>query len=314
MSLAIGIIMDPIESINPAKDTTFAIMLAAQARGHTIYYLQSKDVWLQDGLTWGSMQAIRVADNLTDWFELSAPVTQPLVELDLVFMRKDPPFNMQYIYTTYLLEQAQAKGLRVINDPKSLRDANEKLFTAWFPQCCPKTLVTSQASLLKDFIAQEQDIVIKPLDGMGGRSIFRVTPDNANINVIIETVTENGASLVMAQRYIPEIRQGDKRILLINGKPIGYALARIPSENDFRGNLAAGATGVGQELSEHDLWICEQVGPTLREKGLVFVGLDVVGDYLTEINVTSPTCIRELDKAFNLDIAQDLLREIESGC
>lgn len=302
-----GMLMDSITDIKIKKDTSFAILLASQARGWKNYFLQPHDIWLQDGICWGRMQAIHVEDNPNRWFELEKAFEQPLVSLDFFFMRKDPPFNMQYIHLTYLLEQAQRQGLRVINNPSSLRDANEKMFTAWFPQCCPRTLVTSQISLLREFVLEEGMAVIKPLDGMGGRSIFKASAQDQNLNVILETLTEQGQRLVMAQRFIDQISEGDKRILMINGEPVPYALARIPQKNDFRGNLAAGATAQGRELTERDQWICAQVGPALRQKGLIFAGLDVIGDYLTEINVTSPTCVRELNQIFNLDIASQLL-------
>lgn len=302
-----GMLMDSIADIKIKKDTSFAILLASQARGWKNYFLQPHDIWLQDGICWGRMQAIHVEDNPNRWFELEKAFEQPLVSLDFFFMRKDPPFNMQYIHLTYLLEQAQRQGLRVINNPSSLRDANEKMFTAWFPQCCPRTLVTSQISLLREFVLEEGMAVIKPLDGMGGRSIFKASAQDQNLNVILETLTEQGQRLVMAQHFIDQISEGDKRILMINGEPVPYALARIPQKNDFRGNLAAGATAQGRELTERDQWICAQVGPALRQKGLIFAGLDVIGDYLTEINVTSPTCVRELNQIFNLDIASQLL-------
>ncbi len=307
----LGMLMDPITHIHVEKDTSFAILLAAQKRGWENYYLESSSIWLQDGITWGRMQKITVMDNPDHWFSLEDPIEQPLVDLDIFFMRKDPPFNMNYIHLTYLLEQAERQGLRVINKPSSLRDANEKLFTAWFPQCCPNTLVTSKMDLLKDFVRQEKIAVIKPLDAMGGRSVFKASAQDPNLSVIIETLTEHGQRLVMAQHFIEKIREGDKRILMINGNPVPFALARIPSGQDFRGNLAAGAKAEGRELCDRDTWICEQVGPTLREKGLFFVGLDVIGDYLTEINVTSPTCARELDKIFHLDIAGQLLDALD---
>lgn len=305
--IKLGMLMDPIAGIHIEKDTSFAILLAAQARGWENYYLQPQSVWLQDGICWGRMHKITVKDDPQDWFHLEASVEQPLAELDIFFIRKDPPFNMQYIHLTYLLEQGERQGLRVINHPASLRDANEKLFTAWFPQCCPRTLVTNQISLLKDFVRSEKVAIIKPLDGMGGRSVFKASAQDPNLNVILETLTDYGQQIVMAQHFIEQIREGDKRILMIQGKPVPYALARIPQKGDFRGNLAAGAVGEGRELTDRDLWICEQVGPVLREKGLVFAGLDVIGNYLTEINVTSPTCVRELDRLFHLDIAGQLL-------
>ncbi len=311
--LKLGMLMDPIENIHIKKDTSFAILLAAQARGYQNYYLKPDSIWLQDGVCWGRMQKVSVEDNPQKWFHLEEAIEQPLVDLDIFFMRKDPPFNMQYIHLTYILEQAHHHGLKIINNPSSLRDANEKLFTGWFPQCCPKTLVTCRMELLKEFVREEKTAIIKPLDGMGGASVFKASAQDLNLNVIIETLTAHGQNLVMAQRFIEKISEGDKRILLINGKPIPYALARIPQKHDFRGNLVAGAIGEGRELTERDFWICEQVGPTLSKKGLFFVGLDVIGDYLTEINVTSPTCVRELDKLYDLDIAGQLLDEISNS-
>lgn len=308
-----GVLMDPIGQINPHKDTSFALLLAAQARGDTLYYLLPHDLWLQDGLIWGRMQRIRVVDDDLHWYELQDPIQQPLNELDVLVMRKDPPFDMHYIYLTHLLEQAQSQGLTVLNDPRSLRDANEKLFTAWFPQCCPTTLVSADRALLQDFAEAQGHIVVKPLDGMGGGSIFQLRPEDPNLSVILETMTDNGQRLVMAQSFIPAISAGDKRILLINGEPVPYALARIPAPGDFRGNLARGATAQGRELTDRDRWICEQVGPTLRDKGLYFVGLDVIGDYLTEINVTSPTGVRELDRFFQLDIGAEFLAQMPVG-
>lgn len=309
--MKLGIVMDPIDRIKIAKDTSFALLLEAQRRGYEIYYMEPQDAWLQDGISWGRMRLLTVEDDLERWFHFNDEMILPLADLDLLLMRKDPPFDMQYVYLTYLLEQAEAQGLSVFNKPASLRDANEKLFTAWFPQCCPHTLVTRRADLLKEFVATEEKIVIKPLDAMGGESIFVVNDGDANTNVIIETITQHETQLVMAQRFISEITQGDKRILLINGDPVQYALARIPSEDDFRGNIASGARTEAVELTDCDRWICEQVAPTLVDKGLVFVGLDVIGDYLTEINVTSPTCVRELDNLFDLNISSDFFDCLE---
>lgn len=311
--MKLGILMDPLASIKTYKDSSFAMLLAAQKRGFTIYTLTQHDLWLQDGITWGRLYPTLVKDQRENYFQLGEAEEQPLVELDVLLLRKDPPFNMEYIFLTYLLELAQNQGLLVINDPASVRDANEKLFTAWFPQCCPKTIVTQDKNLLKEFVRSQQTAIIKPLDAMGGQSVFKLKYNDPNLSVIIETMTQNGQKTVMAQRYIEEITTGDKRIILIDGEPIPYALARIPAANDFRGNLAAGAKGEGRELTEHDLWICEQVGPTLRDKGLIFVGLDVIGNYLTEINVTSPTGIRELDAFYNLDIAGKLMDVIEAA-
>ncbi|AFJ03326.1 Glutathione synthetase [Methylophaga frappieri] len=312
MTRRIGIVMDPIQDINTKKDSSFAMMLAAQARGWQLFYIQQDDLFLREGKVMANLTAVSVRDDPSDWHQLQETQISRLNSLDAILMRKDPPFDMEYIYSTYLLEQAQAEGVLIVNDPQSLRDANEKLFTAWFPDCCPPTLVTRQKSLMREFQADYGDIIIKPLDGMGGASIFRVMQGDPNFSVIVETLTEKGTKSVMVQQYLPAIREGDKRILLINGEPIPYALARIPAEGETRGNLAAGGRAEGRPLTERDRWICQQVGSKLREKGLIFVGLDVIGDYLTEINVTSPTCIRELDKLFDLDIADQLMDAIEA--
>ncbi len=308
--IKLGVVMDAIAYINIRKDSSFAMLLAAQARGWQLYYMELADLFLRDGQAYARMQYIEVIDNAKNWYHLTHETIQPLHTLDVILMRKDPPFNLEYIIATYLLEQAEKQGTLIVNKPQSLRDANEKLYTMWFPQCCPPNLVTNQIQLIRDFLVQHQDIILKPLDGMGGASIFRIRQNDVNTSVIIETLTDHQRRFIMAQRFIPEISQGDKRILLIEGKPIPYALARIPALGETRGNLAAGGRGEGIALNERDYWICEQVGATLREKGLIFVGLDVIGDYLTEINVTSPTCIRELDQQFNLDIAGQLMDTI----
>ncbi|MCX7125246.1 MAG: glutathione synthase [Gammaproteobacteria bacterium] len=308
----IGFLMDPLENINIKKDTTFSMLLASQERGWKNCVIMPEGIWLRDGIVWGRMQFFEVFDDENNPYELGEIEEQPLVDLDVLLMRKDPPVDMHYMYLTYLLEQAESQGLLVLNRPASLRDANEKLFTLWFPQCCPRTLVTSQSDLIMDFVDSVENAVIKPLDGMGGHSIFRLTHSDPNHHVIIETVTQKNTRKVIVQQFIPEIIDGDKRILMIDGEPVPYALARIPASDDFRGNLAAGATYEGRELTDRDRWICEQVGPVLKEKGLLFVGLDVIGDYLTEINVTSPTCARELDKLFDLDIAGNFLDLIET--
>lgn len=302
ISLKIGVVMDPIQSIKPYKDTTLALLLAAQARGHEIYYMEQHDLFVKDNITQARMRQLFVSDTSQDWFNFGAATTQALAQLNIILMRKDPPFNMEYIYTTYLLEQAEAEGVLVINKPQSLRDANEKLFTLWFADVCPPTLVTRDATQVHDFIKLHQDIIVKPLDGMGGAGIFRLRIQDPNINAVIETLSGSGQHYFMAQRYIPEISQGDKRILLINGEPLPYALARIPAAGETRANLAAGGHGVGIALSARDQEICHRVGPTLKAKGLFFVGLDVIGDYLTEINVTSPTCLRELEALYSIDI------------
>lgn len=313
MSIKLGVVMDPIMNISAYKDTTLAFLLAAQSRGWALRYMEQGDLYLRDGKVRASMRKLQVHDDNQYWFDfIDSSEDKALAELDVILMRKDPPFDMEYVYTTYLLEHAKADGVLVVNDPQSLRDANEKLYTAWFPQCCPPTLVTRDATRLRQFLSEFQDVILKPLDGMGGASIFRLRRDDPNVSVVIETLTLHGQRLIMAQRFIPEITQGDKRILLIDGEPVPYALARIPAKGETRGNLAAGGKGVGVALSERDRWICAEVGPLLKQKGLMFVGLDVIGDYLTEINVTSPTCARELNAIYSLDIGAMLLDCIEA--
>jgi glutathione synthase len=311
MTIRLGVVMDPIASITLKKDTTFALLLAAQQRGWLLHYFEQRDLYLRADQACGRTRLLPVRDDKNDWFSFQADQELPLAELDVILMRKDPPFDMEYIYTTYLLEKAEATGTLVVNRPRSLRDANEKLFALSFPQCCPPTLVSREAARLKSFLNEQNDIIAKPLDGMGGASIFRLRRDDPNINVALETLTNHNRHLTMVQRYIPEIAlTGDKRILLIDGEPIPYALARRPAPGETRANLAAGGRGEGVPLSERDRWICTQVGPKLREMGLLFVGLDVIGDYLTEVNVTSPTCARELDAQFGLDIGGQLLESI----
>ena len=312
MSKKLGVVMDPIGAINFHKDSTLAMLLTADKRGWQLYYMEQGDLFLQDGRCHARLAQLEVRADENDWFTLSDATTAPLDELDVVLMRKDPPVNMEFIYTTLLLERAEAHGTLVVNKPAAIRNANEKLYTAWFPQCCTPTRVSRDMRLLKDFHAEHGDIIVKPLDGMGGASIFRVQQQDPNLNVILETITGNGTISAMAQRYIPEITAGDKRILMIDGEPFPHALARIPASGETRGNLAVGGRGEGVDLSKRDRWICAQVGPALREQGLLFVGLDVIGDYLTEINVTSPTCIRELDKLYNADIADQLMDAIDT--
>ncbi len=311
MKLSIGMVMDPIETIKPYKDSSFAMLLAAQERGWQLHYMQQRDIFLRDDRCYAHCRSIEVTDRASDWFSLGEETTIPLEQLNALFMRKDPPFNMEYIYTTYLLEQAEKRGALIVNKPQSLRDANEKLFTTQFPQCCAPTLVSRQGRDLRAFIEQHNDVILKPLDGMGGASIFRLRKDDPNISVIIETLTNHGQCCTMAQRFIPEIEEGDKRILMIDGEAVPYTLARIPAKGETRGNLAAGGRGEGHPLSERDHWIAKQVGPRLREMGILFAGLDVIGDYLTEINITSPTCIRELDSRFNLNIADQLMTAVK---
>lgn len=312
MTLKIGILMDPISQIKPYKDSTLAMMLAAQKKDWTLFYIQQQDLSLQDQQLRINAQAVTVFDDNQHWYELGEPHTLKASDLDVMLMRKDPPFDMEYIYTTYLLEMLEAQGCLVVNRPASLRDANEKLFTARFPQCCTHMLVSRQASQLRAFIREHEDVILKPLDGMGGQSIFRVSPTDANLSVILETMLEGDSHTIMAQKFIPEIKLGDKRILMINGEAIPYTLARIPAEGETRGNLAAGGSGVAMPITEREQWIADQVGPTLKQMGILFAGLDVIGDYLTEINVTSPTCIREIDAQFNLDIASQLMDTIEA--
>lgn len=312
MSLKLGVVMDPIGTINPKKDSTLAMLVAAQARDWSLTYMTQGDLYVQDGEVFAHQTPVTVRNDELDWFDLSTSHDGPLTELDVILMRKDPPFNMEYIYSTYLLEMAERAGVAVYNRPGSIRDCNEKLFALQFPQCCPPHVVSTDEGVLRGFFETHEDVIFKPLDGMGGASIFRVSPDGTNLGVILETLTAGGRTPIMAQRYIPEISAGDTRILLIDGEPVPYGLARVPAAGETRGNLAAGGTGVGRELTERDRWICAEVGPTLRQKGLAFVGIDVIGDYLTEINVTCPTCIRELDKAFELDIAGNFMEYIAS--
>lgn len=307
MAKTLGVVMDPIASIKPRKDSTLAMMLAAQKRGWKLFYIEQGGLFARDGVVFAIQHEVRVADDPASWYEIVATRNAPVSELDAVLLRKDPPFDLEYIYTTYLLELVERAGTPVLNRPGSVRDCNEKLFTLQFPQCCPPLLVSRDAGLLKAFHAEYGDVIYKPLDGMGGESVFRAAPQDPNLNVIIETLTGRGARQIMAQRFIPEIKQGDTRILLINGEPVPFGLARIPAEGETRGNLASGGQGVGRELNERDYWICQQVGPALKEKGLYFTGIDVIGGFLTEINVTCPTCIRELDRTYDLDIAGDYM-------
>lgn len=307
MTVKLGVVMDPIADINVKKDTTLAMLLAAQRRGWELYYMEQNDLSLDQGLARGIVRRLSVQDNPESWYELGSLQDTALSELDVLLMRKDPPFDMDFIYSTYILEAAQRAGTLVVNDPRSLRDCNEKLFATQFPQCCPPLIVAASAARLKAFHAEHGDVIFKPLDGMGGASIFRVKAGDPNLSVIIETLTDHGRQQIMAQKFLPEIVAGDKRILMVDGVPAEYGLARIPMSGETRGNLAAGGSGVAMPLTDRERWICAQVAPVLREKGLLFVGLDVIGDYLTEINVTSPTCVRELDRAHELDIAGDLM-------
>ncbi len=311
-ALRIGIVMDPIDSITPKKDSSLAMLLDAGRRGAELHYFEQSDLTLISGEAIGQSRRLTVRDNNEDWFEFGDRAELPLGELDAILMRKDPPFDMEYIYTTYILDRAADAGALIVNSPQALRDMNEKAYTAWFPDCTPLTLITRSMDDMRAFLAEHGEIVVKPLDGMGGKSIFVVRKGDNNANVIFETLTDFGRQFAMAQLYIPEINLGDKRILLINGDPVPYSLARIPLDGENRGNLVLGAVGKGQDLSKRDREICEQVGPVMRDNGVIFAGIDVIGDYLTEVNVTSPTGIRELDKEYSLNIAGLMFDAIES--
>lgn len=296
--------MDPIHSIHPEKDTSLAFMLEAQQRGWEIAYIEMADMFLKNGHAEARMRHLKVFNDISNWFEFTGEEYGALGELDVILMRKDPPFDIEFIMATYILERAEEEGALVVNKPRSLRDVNEKVFTAWFPQCCPPSLLTRSEKAIKSFLDTQSKIVVKPTNKMGGKSIFVITKGDPNTNVIIDEITGSGSRYIQAQAYIPEIETiGDKRIILIDGIPVDYGIARIPVGGDHRGNLAAGARAKGFQLTARDRWICDQIGPTLKERGLLFTGIDVIGDYLTEINVTSPTCIREIDKIFNTDIA-----------
>ncbi|MGL5489528.1 MAG: glutathione synthase [Shewanella sp.] len=310
--IKLGIVMDPINEINIKKDSSFAMLMAAQERGYQLFYMEMADLAIVNGVAMGNMRPLKVMNDVNHWFELGEAKDTPLSELNVVLMRKDPPFDTEYIYATYMLERAEEQGVLIVNKPQSLRDANEKLFTAWFSEFTPETIVTRDANRIRAFHQAKGDIILKPLDGMGGTSIFRVKQDDPNLGVIIETLTQYGNQYAMAQAFIPEITKGDKRILVVDGEPVPYALARIPKKGETRGNLAAGGSGVAQPLSDSDWKIARAIGPELKKRGLIFVGLDVIGDKLTEINVTSPTCIREIQAAFDVDITGMLFDAIEA--
>ena len=307
-----GVVMDPIASIAFKKDSSLAILLKAQERGHELIYMEPNSLFLTEKGPYAKVYDVLVKDDPNDWFSLGNVRIIPLEELDLIIMRQDPPFDSSYIYNTYVLDQAETRGVKVVNKPSSLRDCNEKVFATEFPQCCTPFLVSSDDDLLREFINTHGDTVIKPLDGMGGSSIFRLKKGDSNIGVILETITNHFETKVMIQRYIKEIKDGDKRILLVDGNHFGAAISRVPAKGELRGNLAVGATAIASSLTEKDIWICEQVAPMLREKELTLVGLDVIGDYLTEINVTSPTCFREYKELCDIDVADKLLKVLES--
>ncbi|MFL0796284.1 MAG: glutathione synthase [Cellvibrionaceae bacterium] len=310
MSYRIGVVMDPITQINYKKDTTLALLWAAAERGWDLFYMEMGDLFIDNGTPKAKIRSLQVHQNPDHWFDLGDPADTPLEQLDAILMRKDPPFDSEYIYATYILEAAQTRGTLIVNDPRSLRDCNEKVFATQFPQCCPPLLVSRDPARLRQFHREHQNVVYKPLDGMGGAAIFHCPPEETNLSVIIETLTQHGSHTIMAQRYLPEIKQGDKRILVIDGEAVPYCLARIPASGESRGNLAAGGSGVTRGLTERDRWIVAQVAPELKKRRLFFVGLDVIGDYLTEINVTSPTCAREIDREHNTGIGQRLMDAI----
>lgn len=313
MALAIAVLMDSIGAIKIAKDTTFALLLEAQRRGHRLYYLEQPGLAAEGSNARARMAPLDVRDDSVNWFTLGEFEWRPMASLDVLLLRKDPPFDREYLYDTLLADLAEREGVLVVNRPQTLRDANEKLYALHFPQCCPPTVVARDPAVLHAFVDAEGLAVLKPLDGMGGRGVFRAVADDPNLNVILETLTENGRALAMAQRYLPEIATGDKRILMVDGEPVPFALARIPQGSDFRGNLARGGRGEARPLSERDRWIAAQVGPELKRRGLLFVGLDVIGDWLTEVNVTSPTGVRELDAQCELNIAGTLFDAIEAA-
>lgn len=310
--IKLGIVMDPISDINIKKDSSFAMLLAAQSRGYQLFYMEMQDLAMVNGVAMAKMRDLSVKNDPDNWFELGEAIDTPLSALDVVLMRKDPPFDTEFIYATYMLERAEEEGVLIVNKPQSLRDANEKLFTAWFSEFTPETMVTRDADRIREFYKQKGDIILKPLDGMGGTLIFRIKAGDPNVGVIIETLTEYGQRYAMAQAFIPDITSGDKRILVVDGEPVPYSLARIPQKGETRGNLAAGGRGVAQPLSESDWAIARAIGPELKKRGLIFVGLDVIGDKLTEINVTSPTCIKEIEAAFDVDITGMLMDSIEA--
>ena len=311
MTRTLGVVMDPIQSIKPYKDTTLALMLAAQKRGWSLLYFEMNDLWLRDGVAMGRGRPLTVFDDKKRWFELGDSREIRLGNLPALLMRKDPPFDLEYVTSTYILERAEDQGCLVVNKPRSLRDCNEKFFVSLFAQCAPPTLFSRDEAALRSFHAEHGDVIFKPVDGMGGMGIFHVDPSGRNLGAIIEQLSGNGSRTIVAQKYLPAIRDGDKRILMIDGEPVPYCLARIPKDGETRGNLAAGGRGEARPLTDRDRWIAAQVGPELRARGLLFVGLDVIGDYLTEINVTSPTCAREIDSAFGTDIGSLTIAAIE---
>lgn len=311
MTYSVGFVMDPISSVKPHKDTSFAMMLEAQTRGATIYYIEMADMYLNNGKAMASVRQVAVRDQAQDFYDLAPAQSMPLADINILMMRKDPPFDAEFLYATQMLSLAEAEGALVVNNPQALRDYNEKLFTSWFPELIPATLVTRNAELVREFHGKHEDIICKPLDGMGGVSIFRVKPDGNNLGVIIETLTKNGTQQMMVQEYLPAIKEGDKRVLIVDGEVMPYCLARLPTKGETRGNLAAGGTGRPQAISESDRALAEAIAPVLKENRILFVGLDIIGDRITEINITSPTCVREIEAHFDISIMGKLFDAIE---
>ncbi|HEX5360008.1 MAG TPA: glutathione synthase [Fluviicoccus sp.] len=311
MTVNLLVVMDDISRIKIKKDSSIAMLWAAARRGWTLWYAEQDDLYVRDGEARGRLTPLRVFESAECWHEFGEAADKPLADMQVILMRKDPPFDMRFIYTTYILERAEEAGALVVNRPQSLRDCNEKFFATFFPHCMAPTLVSSDMARIRAFVVEQGDVIVKPMDGMGGTGIFRLQQGGLNIGATLETLTMNGSLPIMAQRFIPEIVKGDKRILLIDGEPVPYCLARVPTEGETRGNLAAGGSGVPQLLSPRDYWLAAQVGPELRKRGLLFVGLDVIGDYITEVNVTSPTCIREIDARYGFGIADRLMAAID---
>ena len=312
--MKIAFVVDPLDSFKIYKDTTFAIMREAAARGHSLYAMEQQDLSWQDNRVFGNARRIELTGERPQWYRIDNPARMPLRDFDAVLMRKDPPFDMEYVYSTYLLELAESQGTRVFNRPRAVRDWNEKMAIARFPQFAPPTVVTRREALIREFLAEHRDVILKPLDGMGGASVFRTRQDDPNVNVIIETVTHFGRRTIMAQRFIPEIRDGDKRVLLIGGRAVPHSLARIPKPGETRGNLAAGATGVARALTKRDREIADALGPVLAKEGLLLAGLDVIGDWLTEVNVTSPTCFQEITEQTGFNVAGMFMDALEAAC
>ena len=308
----LAMVMDPIATVKTEKDTSFRLLLEAQARGYQCFYLEMGDLVIDNGQPMAFAREVRVQDQKTDFYSLSDNEYRPLEDFDVIMMRKDPPFDSEFLYATQILELAEQRGSLVVNKPQSLRDCNEKLFTSWFADSIADTLVSSRADVIKAFHKKHGEVILKPLDGMGGASIFKVGADGSNLGVIIETLTEKGQRYAMVQKYLPEIKDGDKRILIIDGEPVPYSLARIPSAGETRGNLAAGGSGRAQPLSDSDWALARKVAPELKKRGLIIVGLDVIGDRITEINVTSPTCMREIENAYDINIAEQVFKAIEA--